>query len=258
MFFPLLILLLFGSVADAQNSTVEKKGILYFREQSGGIKIKTNGWGVFYEKGKYLNIHRTRIIQFHFDFVRHPKEIKQQTEYSFVAPTLESPKAFKYGKKNSFFALKAGYGYRKKISEKANKNGVEVSMTYLAGVSLGILKPYYLRLIYPVIDSNPNVDYYQIIDQRYSEANADKFLDWYSIYGYSGFSYGLKEITPVPGGFAKFGFNFDWAGYDDFIRALEVGVEADLYYRNVPLMITEKNYPYFVSLYLSFQLGKKS
>lgn len=235
----------------------ELKGIIFHNEWSIGGRFLSNGWEAFGERAKILNIHKTRIIQFGFTEIRHWKERKQSAELSFFGSFLDSPKNFFYGKQNHFFTLRAGYGFKKNIADKAEKNGVRFAITYLGGFTLGLLKPYYLDLAYPVQDNDPNYETYVIVSQRYSEKNKDVFLDWYRIAGASGFKYGLKEIEPVPGIYGKFGFNFDWAGKEEFVKALEAGIQTDIYYKKVPIMVSDGNRFYFIAAYISFQFGKR-
>lgn len=61
----------------------------------------------------------------------------------------------------------------------------------------------------------------------------------------------------LPGLFGKAGLNFDWATYDDFVKSAETGIGAELYLKEIPIMIQENNKPLFVYLYLSLQFGKK-
>lgn len=235
---------------------VEEKGILLHNEWSIGARINTNGWEVFGERSKIKSIHKTRIIQFGFSEIRHWKERKQQANGP-ISSVSESPKNFFYAKQNSFYTLRAGYGFRKNIADKAEKNGVRLSMSYLGGFTLGLRKPYYLNLAYPVEDNDPDVLTFIIVSQKYSEANAETFLDRFLISGASGFKYGLTEIEPIPGVYGKFGLNFDWAGKEEFVKALEVGFILDLYYKRVNLMVSDDNKFYFLSGYVSFQFGKR-
>lgn len=254
-------LLFFTQAAFSQRSKLqaqpELKGIIYHNEWSIGGKLLSNGWEIFGERSKIQNIHRTRVIQFGFSEIKHWKERKQPAEYTFFGTNLDSPKNFYYGKQNLFFILRAGYGYRKNIADKAEKNGVRFSITYLGGISLGLLKPYYLNLAYPWEDNDPDYQTYIIVSQKYSEKNRDVFLDWNRIAGASGFKYGLTEIKPLPGIYGKFGFNFDWAGKEEVVKMLEAGIQADLYYKKVPIMVTDDNKFIFIAAYVSFQFGKR-
>lgn len=254
-------MVLIAHVSLAQRSMMqnqpEQKGVIYHNEWSIGGRLLTNGWEVFGERSKIKNIHKTRVIQFGFSEIKHWKEKKQPGENTLFAAQLESPKNFYYAKQNLFFTMRAGYGYRKNIADKAEKNGVRFSIIYLGGISLGLLKPYYLNLAYAIEDNDPDYQTYVILTQKYSEANHDVFLDRYLIAGGAGFRYGLTEIEPVPGVYGKFGFNFDWAGKEEFIKMLEAGIQADIYYKRVPIMVSDDNKFFFIAAFVSFQFGKR-
>jgi hypothetical protein len=236
---------------------IQKKGIIYNREFSGGGYMASNGWGIFLEKGKILSIKKTRLFYFNFGELRDLRLRKQNAEYGFFGSAIgnESPKDFFFGKQNNFYALRFAFGYKRTLADKAEKNGVRVSLSYVGGLSLGILKPYYLNIAYPVESNNPGYDSYVVYAQKYTD-DKEKFTDWFSIAGASGFKYGLKEIKPVPGVFAKLGLNFDWSRNEEYQLALETGVMADIYYKRIPIMISN-NKPYFLGAYISFQFGKR-
>jgi hypothetical protein len=236
---------------------IQKKGIVYNREFSGGGYIATSGWGLYLEKGKILSVKRTRLLYFGFGELRDLRLRKQNAEYGFFASAIgnESPRDFFFGKQNNFYALRAAFGYKTVLADKAEKNGVRVSFSYIGGLSLGILKPYYLNIAYPIPSNDPRYDYYVYRRQKYSD-DKEKFTDWFSIVGASGFRYGLNEISPVPGIFLKTGLNFDWSRNEEYQVALETGVMADVYYKEIPVMISD-NKPYFVGVYISFQFGKR-
>lgn len=225
-------------------------GIAYNKELSAGGRITTAGWGFFVDYTTRVNMDKRRSLVLDVNFLQHPKELKKVNEYNF-AFSFDSPKPFVYAKQNSFFSTKLGYGNKFLIGEKAEKSGFEVSFNYLFGPSIGLIKPYYLEILY---EQDGNIF---SVAQKYAPETASIFLDATSIYGYSGFSTGLGEITVVPGGYAKAGLAFDWASFDEYIKSLEAGIGAELYMRDVPIMILENNQPYFVYLYLSLQLGKK-
>jgi hypothetical protein len=262
IFISISFILLFFSVFAQQakvKKEVEKKGIIYSKEFSGGAYVATNGWGIMMEHGKIKSIKKTRLMYWSFGELRDMRMRKQNADLGFFgsAPGNESPKDFFFGRQNNFYALRFGLGQKKVLGDKAEKNGVRVGLTYTAGLALGFLKPYYLNLAYLIDDSDPRFQTYAVFTQKYSERNADKFLDWYSIAGASGFKYGLKEIEPVPGGFGKIGLNFDWGKIEEMQMALEVGVMADVYYKRVPIMVADNNKPYFLGAYIQFQFGKR-
>lgn len=237
------------------------KGLIYKKEFTVGAKITSNGWGITANVGKIINIHKTRIFEFEFNGIKDPKERKQSAQFNLLGNTFGTPKDFYFGKQNEFFNLKVGFGYKYNIAEKAEKSGVALTLAYSAGFSLGLLKPYYLDLAYftPLNDSTYLVD---VRSEKYNAdtatGNAQTFLNWYNIVGASGFGKGLSEIKPVPGLYGKVALNFEWGARDNLITALEAGVTADFYYKKVPIMINAPNHFMFWSVFLSFQIGRRS
>jgi hypothetical protein len=237
-------------INNSKESAGRPGGIAYNRELSAGGRLTTAGWGAFADYTRRVSMDKKRTMYFEVMFLKHPKELKKVNEYNF-AFSFDSPKPFVYAKQNSFFSTRFGYGNKFLIGEKAEKSGFEISFNYILGPSLGLVKPYYLEILY---EQDGNIF---SVPQQYAPETASLFLDASSIYGYSGFSKGLSEVSVLPGAFAKAGLSFDWAAFDEYIKSIETGIGAELYLQDVPIMILENNKPYFVFLYLSLQVGKK-
>lgn len=233
---------------SASNAT-KPSGLSYENELSLGLKATTNGWGIFGDYTKDINLDKKRLLYFELAFVKSPKETKRVNEFTIG---FTPPKPFVYGKQNSFLNVKAAIGEKRLLGQKAEKSGFQIAATYAGGFSAGLIKPYYLE----VYNNDPeNGDLTRPIS--YSSETSNLFLDATSIYGASGFGKGFNEISLAPGLFGKAGFNFDWATYDDFVKSLEAGVGCEVYLKDIPIMILENNKPYFLYLYLSLQFGKK-
>jgi hypothetical protein len=198
--------------------------------------------------GTLKTYYKTNIWQFEFVHLKHPREYLDRVEF---APMRSggSASSFTYGKQNSFFAIHAGYGQKYYFSGKAKKQGVAVGMSYAVGPSLGIIKPYYLELFDNSINGTSA--------QQYSAENASLFLNPGAIAGGAGFGYGFDGLSITPGGHAKAALHLDWGAFDEVIRALEVGIMIDVYAKQVPIMLTEDNKPYFINFYFSAELGKR-
>lgn len=251
--FIVLFTFIFSSLLSFAQAPGELKGVIYNHELSGGIIVHTSGWGIFLDVGKRQELKKKTIYEFELTQLHHPKEVKQTIDFGFSFFGINSPKPFFYGKQNNFYLLNTAIGRQFMITERAERKGVEVGIKLVGGLSLGLLKPYYLDLLYPVDNSTT----YRIVSEGYSAENADKFLDWFSIYGGSGFGYGWGELKFIPGLHLKSGLTFDWASYDDFIKTLEVGMILDAYYKKIPIMIIENNQQFYPNLYVSLQFGKK-
>jgi hypothetical protein len=247
-------LYLFGhtNFAKAQSSSLstfkdeEATRFVYKKEWSGGATLNNRGFGAIL---RYSIIPTNFMkIQFESELVKlkHSKEIK------VVNPYYNNSKSYVYGKENVFYPFRTGIGSQFLIFDRAAKDGVEVSATFMGGASWGILKPVYLEVLK---DSN-NPFEPVLVSEKFNK----NLHDERNILGYSGFTKGLNELSVVPGLYLKSGLNFDWGSKDDRIMCIEAGVVVDYFFKEVPIM-TEfeniKNQNAFVSLYATVLFGKK-
>ena len=229
------------------------KGIIYDTEFVLNFTFHTNGFfALGTQFGQLQTYYKTTFFHFKFGELRHHKEHRQNFD-NLNTRTGQSSRTFVYGKQNNFFALRGGYGEKRYFSEKYTRKGLAVGISYQGGVSLGLLKPYYLE-IKRVNDGTNKI----ITSEKYSEANADLFLDFDRIFGASPFSKGLDEIKIQPGVHLAAAAHFDWGAFDEFVTALEFGIMADIYFKKIPIMVNVENKPIFLNLYINLQLGKRS
>jgi hypothetical protein len=243
--------------AQKKNSTftlADEENAVFKNEWSLGMRMHTNGFSAYYERVWIKSIYKKRVLQTNFFYFKDFKQKKVKSAYAEVF----NANGYFYGKQNNFWNLNVLYGQKKVLAEKADKNGVRVSMVYLGGISLGILKPYGLDI---VEQDNFSEAPPERVVRFYDEDNPGTFLDPFNsdtrIYGPAGVGSGFNRIQAVPGIHGKFGFNFDWAGKENVVKSIELGAQVDIYYRNLPVMITSRNKPYVLNLYLAFQLGKR-
>ncbi|MBL0095611.1 MAG: hypothetical protein IPP46_03305 [Bacteroidetes bacterium] len=242
----LLISLLGIRVSFAQpnpNEFVEEKPVLMKNEATGGINFHTSGWGVQFRRS--INLTGYKKLMFEGDFVgmKHPKEIKS------VNQAFDNARSYVFGKKNSFHILRAGVGRQKTFFSKGDRNGVEIRAVYSGGLSLGILKPVFLNILEPTGTFGEFV----VVTERY---NPDEhFID--NIYGRAPFTEGLDRIFFRPGGYVKAGVNFEYAPFFEDVKALEIGIIADIYPKEIPIMAFTDNKQIFVSFYLTLMYGRK-
>jgi len=220
---------------------------VFQRDFSVGGRITTDGWGGFVEMGYRKSRKKVNYFQFEFGEKKSDKEVKKSGgNYSF------SQRPFIYGKRNNFYQAKLGVGQRYLLGGKANKNGVEVDLIYYGGLSLGLLKPYYLNMV--VAGGGTK-------DVKYDPADPDAFLKAGDINGAGGFGKGWDDLSVVPGVHAKLGMRFDWAHFNEVVSALEVGINAEMYTKKIPIMVVSEgvdyNKQFFFGGYLSLQFGKR-
>lgn len=227
------------------------KGLVYNTEKAMVFEGKTNGFALGYQWGNLKTYYKTTFYRVDLGFLRHPKE----TRVSPTGVTIPT-NSFFYGKENSFWQLRGGWGEKRYFSEKDNQasRGVAVGMSYSLGPTLGLIKPYYLNLTRNEINSVRLPENYI----KYSAQTAADFLNKEKINGAAPFFTGLRETTVTPGAHVNMGIHFDWGAYEDFVRSIEAGVAADFFFKKVPILVAkQENRLYFVNLYVHLQIGKR-
>lgn len=239
--------------ASQVSGQTESKNMLYEKFWSTGLNLTNSGFNFNYARGLITNVHTRKFYEIEFSTIHNPKEYKQTKENQFQQTDIPNPKPFVYGKQNSFYNLNFSYGVYKELGRRADRAGVSVGLKAIVGLSLGILKPYSLALLYPIDNFQAELKY-----ETFSEENKNVFLDLNSIYGGGLFSDGLTHIKFIPGIHTKLGMHFDYAIYDEYLKAIEAGIFFNAYYKNVPIMLIKKNQQLYPGIYVGFEFGKKS
>lgn len=225
----------------------EEEGALIYQKQGAfGFKFNTDGWGMFYEHGKYKSITTTSLWWLELGEHKHPKEEKVPTLNASSNYLIIS--SYIYGKRNNFYDFKIGFGQQKLIGGKGNKNGVAVSAIYGGGFSAGLLKPYYIEIQNPSTGNKEEIKY---------DNNDSLFLDPTIILGKGGLTKGFSEIKFVPGIHARAALRFDYGRYNEVLSALEVGVNAEYYTQNMPILLMNKEKKLFFNAYIALTFGKR-
>lgn len=232
---------------QAQQSVYDEAGrTLYSHEFYGGPLIHGDGWGITFQYGKYATAKNRHMLGIDVVSMKHPKEVKS------FNPNYQDARGYFYGKLNSMVVVRPTYGRKHRIAEKVRRSGVEVNYVWGIGPSLGLLKPVYLQI------GKPAFPYQYIVTERYDPAK--HFAD--NIFGRASWFKGLGEIKLYPGAFGRFAFNFEYAGNNTGIRALEAGVTMDAYGAKLPQMATleaeDHNKQFFLEFYVAMHFGAKA
>jgi len=221
----------------------EEEGALIYSKQSVfGVQLRTNGYGIFYELGKLKTRRKTNIYAAELTEIKDPKEEKTPPNgfFSFNNP-------YVFGKINNFYQLKLGFGQQYLIGQKGNKNGVAVTAIYHGGISLGLLRPYYLEV-------NDSTGDRQI---KYSVKDSALFLDVSKIRGSGGIGKGWGEIKMRPGLYAKGAIRFDYGRYNELVSGIEIGISLDVYSEKIPILLYAKQRQIFIQGHIAILFGKR-
>jgi len=246
-FFSILSFIFIAGFCSAQDTLNFKNnsdvhGLLRC-EKSGGLVVHAYGWGLNYRTGRHITGYKKRMLELEFVGMKHPKEIKTYN------PGYEGSKSFIFGKENVLFILRAGIGIQKVLNEKPYWGGVQVRYFMYGGASIGLLKPVYLLILKPT--SDPKLA--AVVEEKY-DPNVHSISD---IYGRASFLKGIGETKLHPGIYGKFGFNFEYGVREESMKVIEAGITVDAYPKPVPMMAFTPDKSIFLSLYISFQIGKR-
>jgi hypothetical protein len=254
------LLILFAVSSFAQNSREERRekkdakrqrinemvrqaeeGVLVYEKQNiFGFQLRTNGYGIFYEMGRMKTNRKTNIYRIDIT------EIKDHKEEKLLGGGFLFGNPFIYGKRYFFYPVTLGFGQQYILGQKGNKNGVAVSAVYNAGISLGILRPYYVDV------ENANNEEVSI---KYSQDSV-LFVNGPFI-GASGIGKGWSEIRVKPGAFVKAAMRFDYGRFNESVNGLEIGMSVEAYAKKIPIMLYQDQKRLFFQAYLAILFGKR-
>lgn len=239
IFFHLFLI----TICHSQVPQEDKMMVRIVKETWIGAVLQSNGLGLNYSTSKFITYKKKKLLNIDLINISHDKE------YKIFGSFDESAKKFIYGKLNSLFALRVGWGQRKIIFEKLRDNGLQLSMNYSLGPSIGFLKPVYLE----VFKYNNTGQVIGISLERYDP----ELHNFYNIYGRGPWSAGIMSTKLNLGGFLKFGLEFEFANTREIINALEVGLSLDAFMNPISIMINNSDRRFYPSMYLSCSIGNK-
>lgn len=232
----------------------DSKGIVFDQEFSVDLRLQTHGFALAINRGKIKTYYKTNYYHFEIGELKHPKEFRNTFDFS----RNRDGASFIFGKRNNLYVVRMGWGQKRYFSEKAKKKGLAVGASYEFGPSIGLLKPYQLKLKY-INDPSTNIDDVTRIES-YSEDNHEIYTDLNRISGAAGFGKGWNELKIRPGIQGKLGLHLDWGAFDEMVKAVEIGMMVDLFPKEIPILIpleANENKAYFLNLYLTLQFGKR-
>ncbi|MDY0343807.1 MAG: hypothetical protein RBR28_09550 [Lentimicrobium sp.] len=242
----LLFLLLLTSPLSAQPLEAYDTigdNLLFRKELTGSAIIHTNGWGLEFRKGTNRSIFTKLMWEVNLLEMKDAKEIKSINQF------FTNTKSYFYGKLNAVYMLRTGIGRQHMLNRKPYSGGVEVRLFYSGGVNAGFTKPVYLNILKP-----DKVAYrYVIVTERYDPE--EHFPD--NIYGRANFFKGFNQLSFYPGAYLKVGLNVDFGTINQRPKTFEVGAVLDGFPKAIPAMAFRSPNNLFLTLYLSFGIGKR-
>lgn len=231
-------------IQDESGKPLEER-IVYSNQNSVHLAIHSQGIGLGFKIGRIKTIDKTVNWEAEVVSLHSLKEIKtiNVTEY-FTRP-------YVYGKLNSVFVARFGYGQENRIFGKPYWGGVETRWTYEFGASLALLKPYYYYV--SVYQQGNDGNYQEVIEEQ----TFDNSGQWLGIIGKAAFTKGIGETKFSPGAHASVGLSFEFGKQRTRVQAIQVKAIAEGFPMGVPIMDGQRNKWFYLTLHLSYNWGSR-
>ena len=218
----------------------EEEGVIAYKKHFVfGVKLISDGYGIFFEKGYSKSVKKATLYQIEIGERKHNKEGKQSNPGAPTAPII-------YGKLNYFYPIKLGVQKQFLLGNKSNKNGVSITGNIGGGITLGLLRAYEVE-----VDKAGERTYV-----RYDSPDSLLFVSG-PFYGGPGLGKGWNHLKMTPGLYVKPALRFDYGRYNDLVSAIEVGVTGEFYSKKVPQMLYNKQKQFFFTAYFALTFGKR-
>lgn len=235
------VLFLYGAFKlNAQGELNEQQKVFFRNERSYAVMLNSDGFGLGYREAKRIDFLNKRFFEIDAGTLKHPKEYKISNPYTIGAGS------FVFGKLNSVFYIRGGIGHQREIFKKADLGGVAIRYFYSAGPVLGLYKPIFYKVLYPI-----SLREYEIKEEKF-EVSIHQYTD---IYSRAPFKKGLNETKALPGIYGKGGFNFEYSRADKVIHAIEIGAQINAFPKTIPIMASPDNKKIFFSIFISYRFG---
>jgi hypothetical protein len=245
--FVFFLFTLYCISAFGQGDIDTQEKILYQNERSINLSLNSNGFGAGFRFGKRKTYLSKTIYDIDFAYIKHPKEVKiSSSPYSY-----STSRKYVNGKTNLFVNFRPSIGYQREIFSKEDRGSIAIKYYATGGPSLGITKPIYYNFY---IISRINGEYY-IVDTRVEKYEFVQHPTNKEIAGRAPIWKGFNELALYPGLHAKFGICFEYSSVNQLINAIDVGMVFDAFAKKIPIMYTDYNNQFFLTLYISYRFG---
>ncbi|HAO45643.1 MAG TPA: hypothetical protein PLZ45_11025 [Ferruginibacter sp.] len=218
----------------------EEEGVIAYKKHFlFGVKLVSDGYGLFFEKGYAKSVKRSMLYQVEISERKHQKEEKQSNPLASTAPLI-------YGKLNYFYPVKLGVQLQYLLGNKSNKNGVAITGNIGGGLALGLLRAYEVE-----VDKAGQRTYV-----RYDSEDSLLFVNG-PYYGGPNLGRGWNHLKMTPGLYIKPALRFDYGRFNDLVSALEVGVTGEFYAKKIPQMLYNKQKQFFFTAFVAVEFGRR-
>ena len=232
-------------VGRKTNSTIpDIRGVIYTDAYTVSVGIASNGYLLNYRRHWMSSVFYHQGLELDLGILQHEKEV------SIDSNVYGGQSSYVYGRLNSLYAVRLGWGVNGRLIPKREVGAVRIGYHYYGGMSLGITVPTYLKI-------NTNYGTGKFAKSKVERYDPSKHSNQEMIMGGTFFLRGIADVALYPGIYGKVGLNFEYSPTKETIYSIEIGALCDYYFVEVPIMHNTSNYSYYFAFYASFNYGGK-
>ena len=243
-----LFFVLFSNLLFAQQTIMV---LNYEQEKIIGANFHTNAGligGIMAQFVKKTGRNSCRLTGLEIVHIKHAQEVK--------VSSFNTGNTFILGKQNYLFSIRPYYGRQWILFPPAREEGVQVNGNLSGGLSIGIVKPYYIEFDHSRSGDFSLVEKEPFDPARHSNANR--------IMGSGGFFRGFGQSQIAPGLHLRGSLSFYFGNYGKRISGLEAGGLIEGFVRNgsggiegnrIVLIPYTQNPWLYTSLFLNIFIG---
>lgn len=206
-----------------------------------GVFTHTYGIGISFDQLRWLS--EKYGLKFGLDVASYKNRRESRIESLYRD---QGGKPYIFDKLNYCYFFSFQFGIVKPVIKRTEFSKLHINVYAQAGFDLAILKPYLVEIAVAIPGTaNAIVK----IDQ-----NSSQYV-FQDIVGEADFFTNMNSFTAMPGIRVKSGFQLDVALNNFVIRAVDAGIQVDLFNKPVPIMDATPNPQYFFGGYLGFMIG---
>jgi len=241
------LFLFFYNAGWSQGDIDTQEKLIFQNERSVSLSLTSNGYAAGFRFGKRVTYLRKTLYDIELAYIKHPKEVKvSASPYAYA-----TSRRYVYGKTNAFMNLRPSIGIQKEVYSKEDRGSLAVKYYAGGGPSIGITKPIYYS--FDIIAPINGIPY--IIDTRVEKFEFSQHPVSSEIAGRAPIWKGMNELALYPGLHAKAGLSFEYSRYNHLINAIDLGMTFDAFAKKIPIMYTELNNQFFLTLSISYRFG---
>ncbi len=242
----------FSQLIDGYREEIE-----YDREATFGINLNTIGGMIGGIDGRFAwkkSDGNWDALYLQLVNIKNSKEIRSQiiSTGNIITP----------GKMNSLYVFRTQYGKEQRLFWKGDEDGVRLSWVYAGGLSLGLIKPYYIEYDYTIYKiKNGQLDLDNTVFESRNEAYDPEIHSPGRILGPGSFTDGINTISTRLGFNLKTSINLEFGIFNRAVSGIETGFMVEYFPKSIrmfaePVKPITLQSTVFISIY--FGSRKKS